>query len=304
MTQVNSTNEQNSYVKPSAGAVAGGVVVGSMANGAVKNVHKAISPKLLDQMTKISAGLTEDQFASVKTSVENTLTNTGLEKKGVQVIKANADNADEIIKIMTKEYDGSLITRFMPKSIKELLATTQGSMVSEGKNAFYAAQSKKVVLPEKGLALSAFHELGHAANANLSKFGKVLQKSRGLTALALPIFLIAMFKTKKQEGQQPTGKVDKATTFVKDNAGKLTFAAFLPMLLEEGLASVKGNGYAKELLSKDLAGKVAKTNALGFATYLGLAALSSLGVYLGVKIKDKIVSNKQEKMADAPVKQS
>lgn len=78
----------------------------------------------------------------------------------------------------------------------------------------------------------------------------------------------------------------------------MTFATFIPTLLEEGLASIKGNNFAKKVLSPELAKKVSKTNALGFSTYLGLATLSSLGIYLGTKVKDaiakpKLVKNKQ-----------
>ena len=41
-----------------------------------------------------------------------------------------------------------------------------------------------------------------------------------------------------------------------------------------------------------IARKVAKTNALGFSTYLLSATLSGLGIYLGTKVKDSIVSKK------------
>ncbi|MDD3436331.1 MAG: hypothetical protein PHC64_04165, partial [Candidatus Gastranaerophilales bacterium] len=96
------------------------------------------------------------------------------------------------------------------------------------------------------------------------------------------------WKTKKAPNQEPKSTTDKTTTFIKENAGKLTFATFIPMLLEEGLASIKGNNFAKKVLSLELAKKVSKTNALGFLTYLGLTTLLSLGIYLGTKVKDAI----------------
>lgn len=129
-------------------------------------------------------------------------------------------------------------------------------------------------------------------NANLSKFGKILQKCRPMALLAIPVSLIALWKTKKAPGEEPKNGLDKTTTFIKNNAGKLTFLAFLPTLLEEGLASVKGNKLAKKLLNPELAKKVAKTNALGFSSYALLATLSGLGVYLGTKVKDAIASKK------------
>ncbi|MBQ2611149.1 hypothetical protein IJF81_02015, partial [bacterium] len=84
-------------------------------------------------------------------------------------------------------------------------------------------------------------------NANLSKFGKILQKCRPMALLAIPVSQIALWKTKKAPGEEPKNGLDKTTTFIKNNAGKLTFLAFLPTLLEEGLASVKGNKLAKKL---------------------------------------------------------
>ncbi len=157
-----------------------------------------------------------------------------------------------------------------------------------GKNAFFLAEINKVLIPKEGLALSAFHELGHAMNANLSTAAKILQKSRCLSLLTLPIVLIALFKTKKAEGEESKNKLDKATDFVKNNAGKLTFATLMPTIIEEGLASIKGGKAAKKMLSPELFRKISKSNLYGFSTYLALAVLSSVGLALGVKLKDKI----------------
>lgn len=132
-------------------------------------------------------------------------------------------------------------------------------------------------------------------NANLSKVGKILQKCRHLSLLAMPIAAIALFKTKKAPGEKTENQIGKATNFVKNNAGKLTFLAWLPTVVEEGLATFKGNKAAKQLLDSDLAKKVAKTNALGFSTYLLSAVLSSVGIYAAKKVKDKIAAPKEIK---------
>ena len=39
--------------------------------------------------------------------------------------------------------------------------------------------------------------------------------------------------------------MDKITTFIKNNSGKLTFAAILPTIAEEGLASINANTMLK-----------------------------------------------------------
>ena len=173
-----------------------------------------------------------------------------------------------------------------------MIASGYLDMFVSGKNACYASASKKIVMPEKKLGLALFHEAGHAMNDNLSKFGKILQRSRSMSLLFLPITAISLFKTKKAPGEEPKGGLDKATTFVKNNAGKLAFATFLPTLLEEGLATLKGYKFANKFLSPELAKKVFKTNAFGFLTYLAASVSAGLGVYIGTKSKDTVASRK------------
>lgn len=287
-TNINTQEQQ--YKKPGAGAIIGGVLAGSTINSLVCAPHKSITPQILEKMGKISKNLSADEFSQVEKAVVDTINTSGLADKGVGIIKATAENADEIDKIMAKEIDKSIL-KFFPQKVKEVVGKIFSSQIASGKNACYTFASKKIIMPEKELCLALFHEAGHAANANLSTFGKVLQKCRPLTILALPISMIALFKTKKAPGEKPKNKIDKTTTFIKENAGKLTFATFLPMLAEEGLATMKGNKFAKKLLSPDLAKKVAKTNAFGFSTYLLLATLSGAGIYLGTKVKDTIAKH-------------
>ena len=62
----------------------------------------------------------------------------------------------------------------------------------------------------------------------------------------------------------------------------LTFATFLPIIIEEGVATLKGNKYAKRFLSPELAKKISH---------------SSTGAYLGTKVKDSIASRKTSQNA-------
>lgn len=288
---INTNTQEQKYKKPSVGAIIGGVVAGSTVKSLSSLPHHLISPPIMQKMVKLSNSLSADEFTQVEKAVVDTIKNSGLEAKGVSIIKATAENADEITKIMEKEIDKGVL-KFLPKKIKEFIGRIFTWQMSVGKNACYTSASKKIIMPEKELGLALFHEAGHAMNANLSKFGKILQKCRPMHFLALPIAMIALCKTKKAPGEEPKNGLDKATTFVKNNAGKLTFAAFIPVLLEEGLATLKGNKFAKQLLSPDLAKKVTKTNALGFSTYLLLATLNGLGIFLGTKVKDSIASRK------------
>lgn len=286
MTQI---NKDQSYQKPSKGAIFGGVLAGSAVQSIIPIPNNLIAPKLMDKMAEISKDLTADEFSSAERAINTTINHSGLAKKGVSIVQVTKNNYTEISNIMLKEMDNNVILKFLPEKIKRFVGDIFGLTVKNGQNTFYTLASKKIIMPKKGLKLCLFHEMGHAANQNLSKIGKALLKCRQLAFLVLPISFIALCKIKKAPDEKPKGTVDKTTTFIENNAGKLTFAAMLPMLIEEGMASIKGINFAKEAgLSKELLAKVAKTNKLGYLTYLGSALATSIGIYLGVKVKNAI----------------
>ena len=284
-------NYEKNYKKPSTGAIIGGVLAGGAIQSAVSAPSQLYSAKIIAKMGKLSQELTADEFSQAESAMKKIIQESGLSAKGVSILKATSENMDEINKIITKEIDKGVL-KFLPKKVKEFIGNLFASQMAYGKNACYTFASKKIIMPENELGLAGFHEAGHAMNANLSKCGKILQKCRPMTLLALPIGLIALCKTKKAPDEKPKNSIDKATTFIKDNASKLTFAACIPVLAEEGLATYKGNKFAKKFLNPKLAKKVAKTNALGFSTYLAAVTLGSLGIFLGTKVKDAIASNK------------
>lgn len=293
MTTINnqtSTSEQK-YKKPGVGAIIGGVLVGSAVQGITRGSQELVAPVAMKKMAEINKNITEDEFITVESAIERTIENTGLNKKGVEIIKATPENMDEISRIMLNELD-NITTKYTPEFIKKFVANIISSTVKDGENAYFAPKAQKIIRPAKELELTIFHEIGHALNKNFGKIGKAMQKCRALSILSVPISLIALWKTKKAPNQEPKRNTDKATTFIKENAGKLTFITFLPILLDEGLASIKGTKLAEKLLSPELTKKVLKSNALGFSTYLGLATLSSLGIYLGTKVKDAIAKPK------------
>ena len=170
-----------------------------------------------------------------------------------------------------------------------------------GLNAAFFHNSNKILIPEKMLNTSAFHEMGHALNANFGKFSKVLQKMRPVSIIVPAIISLMALTTKRKVSDIPTegdSKAQKIKHFVKANAGKLTFLAFTPMLAEEGLASLKGGKIAKKVLDPSLLKKVRTTNALGFASYTLCAVASGVGVALGVKVKDNIQTKHKQKIAN------
>lgn len=151
------------------------------------------------------------------------------------------------------------------------------SVVADGKNAFYHDGKKFAVAPKSKPALLP-HELGHAVNAKKT-FWKALQKSRRYAPFAPAAALIA-------SRCLPTSK-DGKKNFVERNAGILGFCAYLPTIIEEGMASLRGIKQAAKTLGKTANLGVLKRNyAFAWATYL-LA-----GIGLGIATKYAIVEDK------------
>ncbi len=162
-------------------------------------------------------------------------------------------------------------------------------IIGKGENAFYSPITKDIMINTDKLSGASFHEMGHALNATGSKIIKALAVGRHVTKLFVPLILaVGLLKPKKKDGQEPSGIIDKATTFIKNNAGKLSFAMLIPTLAEEGLASIRGGQIAKKVLDPKLLKKVNRNNALAWTTYLTGALITSGAVALAVKIRDKV----------------
>lgn len=110
-----------------------------------------------------------------------------------------------------------------------------------------------------------------------------------MKSLTLPILLIASFKPKKSDGQNSKNFVDKTTTFIKENAGKLVFVAHLPVLIEEALASYKGFKMAKPLLNKTSMNFLYRHCGKAFLSYLGSAVALSFAARAASWLHDKIL---------------
>lgn len=130
-------------------------------------------------------------------------------------------------------------------------------------------------------------------NRNFSKIGKTLQHIRGtFTMLAGILPTVALLTNKRTEANPPKNAWQKTTTFIKENVGKLVAFAFVPTIVEETMASVKGQKLAKTVLSKDLMKNVSKLHMLGFASYVGVATISGLSAFAANKVRDLIAHEK------------
>lgn len=284
-------NQSSSHKKPGIGEVLLGVYAGSCVNELTKTMGKVATSELIKtRNNNIINPLTDNEMTEIKKGITKAFNESGLAKKGVGILYANKNNSKEVGDIIRNNLNKSILKYIKTPHSIEKQVTKSCTAIINGKNAQYINTTKKILLPESKLQLAFFHEAGHALNANMGTMTKVLQKSRMLGLLVIPISLIALFKNKKEEGEKPKGFLDKATDFIKNNAGKLTFAALIPKLSEEGIASLKGNKMAKSVLDADLAKKVAKSNAYAFASYVTFFTFGSFGIFLATKVRDKIVS--------------
>lgn len=150
--------------------------------------------------------------------------------------------------------------------------------VARGENAFYADSLKLAVAPKSKPSL-ILHELGHAINANKGKFMQFLQKSRGYASAVPTALLVAtgLFQRK-----------DNKPNFIERHAGLIGFSAFLPTIVEEGLASLRGLKAAKQTL-----GKAAKLGPLRRNYFFAWLTYVIAGVGLGVAAKLALLENRR-----------
>ncbi len=152
--------------------------------------------------------------------------------------------------------------------------------LQEGNNAICIPAKNKLIINMKKIGASVFHEIGHTMNPKLNT-------AAVLTTWTAPLILgTAMLKRKKLEGEECKGKFDKATTFVKNNAGILGAATVIPLLGVELLASYKGAKLVKPHADSATYKLIKKVQNCGAMTYLIQLAATGTSIFAASKIKD------------------
>jgi len=240
--------------------------------------------------------------------IETALNPTEQDQKLIDIMKENAKAQQNkslsniLMKKMLKTEAENILKPEEQKAldnIKNIGILPSISSYKFGNNIAYTFNTKTIVMPDNKLTLSAFHEIGHAINANKGKIGSLLQNIRPFCSyLPVLISLIALTNPRKNNDEQAPNDsiVQKGKDFVKRNAGKLTFAASLPIIAEEALATIRGNKIAKSSLPQELYKRVKTSNALAFSTYIFSGIIAGLGIAAAVKVKDKIQANYEHKL--------
>lgn len=230
-----------------------------------------------------------DTFEKIKGYADDILQKTGLKDKGVK------------IEIWTPENISNLKPKTEPQSFMKkmfnIISVNQKKALAHGLNAFFMPKNNRVRINNERKYSAVFHEIGHAMNYNNSKIMKLMQQSRPFCNIALPVVAIStlgvgLFKNRKYNESEESQK-GTITNFIKNNAGKLTFATWIPILFEEGIASLKGIKLAKPYLSE--AQHILHKNNLtkAFSSYLLLPAVVGGAVTLGIFTKDHLREKKK-----------
>ena len=104
------------------------------------------------------------------------------------------------------------------------------------------------------------HELGHAINSEKSKVFKTLQNLRIVGAFA-PMAIAFLNKI-------TGGDKDGKESFIEKHAGLIGFGAFLPTIIEEAMASIRGIKAAKNVLPTANLGALKKNYFFAWMTYV------------------------------------
>ena len=298
------TEDGKRYKKADVGKELAGYILGSAVSTTVTNsVVKVFSKPFNNVLNGKSKAPLNDEFVNV---IDTVLQSTGLDKKGI--IVSNISNKKESI-----FQAGLEIIRALPKSINKacdnipLLKTKiynsiLGTVfsISEGHNAMFSNRTNKIYVNKDKMSYAVFHEMGHAIidrNKAGKALGKISKPSKLISALAVAS---VFFTRKKVNGERPKNKIDKAVTFIRDNAGKIALMAFIPELLNEGSASLLASKITKPFLSKANHTAMNKFNSKAFLTYIGTAIGTSAGIYLAKRVVDAISAPKEIK--NKPVK--
>ena len=272
------TNDDRRYQTPSIGRSFAAVTVGGSATTAVALVvNKQIEDLVGDKSSKMSQACDAN---TLKQGIDDAFKKSGLPEKGVKFLNVN------------EKTELKSVFDVLPAPIRNLFSPLEA--IKKGKNAGYIFETKQVLVNVDKIGLSAFHEMGHAVNQNFSKFWKSMQGLRiPMQNLSGLFILTALLKRKKAEGEEPKNGFDRATTFIKNNVGKLVALTFVPIIAEELMATHNGNKIAEKVLDKAMLKKVKNFNKVGAMTYIVGAILAGLAAVTGSKVRDAIAKPKE-----------
>jgi hypothetical protein len=235
-------------------------------------VGSGIAATAAGKAVKIFHKLPENKIPMVNEAMDEVLNNrTNLSKKGVKIVNLTSLDAPELKKT--------------PKFLRFLDSDRE---IAKGKNAAYNMINNTITVNKEKMALSAFHEMGHAFNRHNSNILMHLQNARPflfIAAIGTAFLPLILKETPKQAGEELT-LGQKIKNGIRSATPLISGAAFLPIVIEEGIASLRASQFVKPLLEKGVYRKMVGGNICGFITYLtSMVALMGIAQYFKVSNK-------------------
>lgn len=264
MTLNNSTQKYGNdyvYVIPSSGGAYKGYYLSLVASCLISSTLPLFSKPFMKQVPKEHAN-----NELYRDYLDKALEKSGLKKQHVRFVHEE-----------------------MPK-FKVNMQDVENADTKAGLNAFYKPAEKTIHINKDKICIAGFHEIGHAMNHLQSKFGKALQKMRGIGYTISGIMgMFALISNRK-----PRDEKRNVIGFLQDNCAKITFISMLPLVLEEALATHKGLKLAKQSGMKALEMKhLKKFYGKALLTYIGRTLVTTAGVWVTNKIMDKFTRPKK-----------
>ena len=250
---------------------------------------------------------TEDNIIYKKAAIK-AFKKSELESKGYKINNVTSKNIETLIneekkcirnhlenkfqkvsKVFGEKVGSFFVNKYTKKINPSITASYKETL--HGKNAFLNPLTKCININAEKSPQFIFHEMGHAINRSNS-ITRYIANSKKTVRLIPFILAVALLKNKKQENEKPQGIIDKTTTFIKDNCGKLATLTFVPLLLDEANASINAAKMAKPLLEPKLYKNLNKINAYAYGTHFTAAMGICLGIYCASKVKDKFTEHK------------
>ena len=270
------------------------VVAGSYVANKIPNLVKKNNPTIkiaieaIDGIPNISKKQT-DMF------IQSMLNNTVLQKSKFNakyVVKENIkDLSNSVATNITNSIDNLFKLFKLPSDkkqlskLREIYAVKFSEMlnlVKDGQNAFYHPIVNTAYYP-KNKPFFLAHEIGHAINANLNIFSKGFISAARIFPVVTTMIIPAVAIWKSFGNKDSNDK-----SFVQKHAGKIVASSFIPMVAEEGLASLRAINAAKVAnLSRETIKGMKKGYGLAFSTYLAWAGVAALSTTLATKLFSK-----------------
>lgn len=288
LSSIKEAEEKKSHFGKSIGALAVGYFAKEIAS-----FPASIKP--MSKLRAMSDTLNEDEVKLVKETAEKIITDTGLREKGVHTkywAYNKPKNLLDVFKFLSPigQVELGVNAAFSPVAISI-------PDVDNPKQKIKILEKNSINMPEKRLAASVFHEIGHAHNYNLIKWGKfcqspVIRVCTLASTVLLPVLVAFSSKREAKPGEE-LSKKDKLHNTLRDNAYLLPIVAGIPTAIEEAAASFKGEKLAKDLLPENVLKVVKKSNRYGLTTYLATPFVLAGGIYLAKFVKDKFTASKK-----------